>query len=61
MKAIFLIFHGFSPYSGISKKISYQKKALEQCGVKTQLCFLDLDSQRYHKRMIDDETLENYG
>ena len=61
MKAIFLIFHGFSPYSGISKKISYQKKALEQCGVKTQLCFLDINKQGFHKRMLDNEVLENYG
>jgi len=61
MKAIFLIFHGFSPYSGISKKISYQKKALEQCGVKTQLCFLDINKQGYHKRILDKKVLENYG
>jgi len=61
MKSIFLIFHGFSHYSGISKKISYQKEALEQCGVETQLCYLDIDKKGYHKRMIDNDILENYG
>ncbi|MGV8090340.1 MAG: hypothetical protein AB2L24_00560 [Mangrovibacterium sp.] len=62
MKALFLIFHGFSTYNvGISKKIFYQKHALEQCGLDIKLCYLDIDQDGYHKRMIDNEVLENYG
>jgi len=61
MKALFLIFHGFESFNGISKKIGYQKEALEQCRVNTQLCFLDIDDNGYTKRMIDNDVLENYG
>jgi len=35
MKALFLIFHGFNPANGISKKIQYQVDALQACGVDT--------------------------
>jgi glycosyltransferase involved in cell wall biosynthesis len=62
MKALFLIFHGFSTYNvGISKKIFYQKHALEQCGLDIKLCYIDIDQDGYHKRMLDKEVLENYG
>lgn len=30
MNIIYLLFHGLSPYSGISKKILYQVKGLEE-------------------------------
>lgn len=31
MKGLFLIFHGFEAFNGISKKIRYQVKALKEC------------------------------
>ena len=40
MKALFLIFHGFNPANGISKKIQYQVDALQACGVDTRLCYM---------------------
>ncbi|MEL7588102.1 MAG: glycosyltransferase [Prolixibacteraceae bacterium] len=61
IKALFLIFHGFSPHQGISKKIGYQIKALQQCGMDVQLCYLTIDENGHHKRMINKETLEDYG
>lgn len=61
MKALFLIFHGFVPHNGISKKIGYQMSALQQCGVDIRLCYLSIDQDGYHKRMLDDEVLENFG
>jgi len=62
MNAIFLIFHGFNKYNaGITKKIQYEKKALEYCGLNIRLCYLSIDKNGYHKRMVDDEVLENYG
>ena len=35
MNIIYLLFHGLSPYSGISKKILYQVKGLEACDTKS--------------------------
>lgn len=40
-KVLFLIFHGFDPNNGISKKISYQVNALKQCGNEVHLCYMD--------------------
>jgi glycosyltransferase involved in cell wall biosynthesis len=60
MKALFLIFHGFEEFNGISKKIIYQIKALKECGLDVKTCFLD-DSNNHKKRMIDDGILKDYG
>ena len=38
MNIIYLLFHGLSPYSGISKKILYQVKGFETCGHQVSLC-----------------------
>lgn len=60
MKALFLIFHGFSPSNGISKKIHYQVKAMNDCGVNTKLCYLqEIEGSKI--RMIDSQPLRNYG
>lgn len=61
MKALFLVFHGFMAYNGISKKIHYQVNALKQCGIDTTLCYLDIDENGIHKRMLDEKTLESFG
>ncbi len=62
MKGLFLVFHGFgATNAGISKKIISQKKALESCGLDVNLCYMTIDQNGYHKRMIDDRVLENYG
>ena len=41
IKALFIVFHGFDPSNGISKKITYQIYALNACGLHTQLCYMD--------------------
>lgn len=62
MKTLFLLFHGFEEWNiGIGKKITYQKNALIHCGLEVELCYLTIDQNGYHKRMIDSEVLENYG
>lgn len=62
MKALFLVFHGFDASNiGISKKILYQKKALEECGLEVRLCYLSIDQDGYHQRMVDHDVLENFG
>ena len=60
MKALFLIFHGFNPANGISKKIQYQVDALQACGVDTRLCYMREPAGR-KLRMIDSEILRDYG
>lgn len=39
MKILFLVYHGFSDYSGISKKIHYQVKGLRENGHDVRLCY----------------------
>ena len=60
MKALFLLFHGFDPANGISKKIRYQVKALKDCGLDVRTCWLD-DDRNHKRRMVDDAVLCDYG
>ncbi len=58
-KVLFLIFHGFDPNNGISKKISYQVNALRACGMEVHLCYMDETVTK--KRLIDDIVIADYG
>lgn len=58
-KVLFIIFHGFDPNNGISKKISYQANALKQCGMEVHLCFMDENGTK--KRIIDGNIIADYG
>lgn len=60
MKALFLIFHGFEEFNGISKKIRYQVEALRKCGVDVRTCYLT-DDDNHKRRMVDDTVLRDYG
>ncbi len=59
MKALFIIFHGFDPNNGISKKISYQLDAFKDCGLDVHICYMDESDGK--KRMVDKEVINNYG
>lgn len=59
MKALFLIFHGFDPSNGISKKISYQLEALKQCGLDAHICYMDENGSK--KRIVNNQTIADYG
>jgi len=59
MKALFLIFHGFNPSNGISKKISYQVDALKACGMEVSLCYMDETTSK--KRLVNGITIADYG
>lgn len=61
MKILFLVYHGFSPHSGISKKIHYQVKGLKENGHDVRLCYYDFDEQGHRCRFIDGKVLKNYG
>lgn len=59
IKALFIVFHGFDPSNGISKKITYQINALNACGLHTQLCYMD---ENYNKRrMVGNQVIADYG
>lgn len=60
IKALFVIFHGFSPNNGISKKIHYQVNALTNNGIETQLCYI-LEKANVKYRMVDDNIIAYYG
>ena len=59
MKILFLIFHGFDPNNGISKKISYQLEAFKANGHETHLCYMDEHGSK--RRIADDLVIADYG
>ena len=59
MKILFLIFHGFDPSNGISKKISYQLEAFKANGHETHLCYMDENGSK--RRYADDTVIADYG
>ena len=61
MKILFLIYHGFSEHSGISKKIKYQIKGLRDLGHEVYVCYYDYDKDGNKVRYIDGKVVKNYG
>ncbi len=61
MKILFLVYHGFSDVSGISKKIYYQVKGLRENGYDVHLCYYDFDANGHRCRYIDDAVIKDYG
>ena len=51
MKILFLVFHGFDAFNGISKKIGYQIEALRILGHQVELGSLAVDERGRWKRM----------
>ena len=61
MKILFLVYHGFSAESGISKKIHYQVRGLRQNGHEVHLCYYDFDSSGNRCRYVNGHVIQNYG
>ena len=61
MKILFLVYHGFSEVSGISKKIHYQVKGLRENGHEVHLCYYDFNADGHRCRFIGDDVLCDYG
>lgn len=61
MKVLFLVYHGFSEYSGISKKIHYQVKGLRENGHDVRLCYYDFTAEGHRCRYVDGKVLQDYG
>ena len=59
MKILFLIFHGFDPSNGISKKISYQLEAFKANGHEAHLCYMDENGSK--RRYADGTVIADYG
>jgi len=58
---LFLIYHGFSEYSGISKKIHYQVKGLRELGYTVHLCTYDFLEDGHRVRSVNNVVIEDYG
>lgn len=61
MKGIFVVFHGMSAYSGISKKIASQCAALCRNGIETRLCRLDVSAEGRRRRLVGDQVVSDFG
>ena len=61
MKILFLVYHGFSEHSGITKKIHYQVKGLKECGHDVRLCYYDFSPEGHRCRYVDGEIIKDYG
>lgn len=61
MKILFLVYHGFSDVSGISKKIHYQVKGLRENGYEVHLCYYGFAENGHRCRYIDDQVIKDYG
>ena len=61
MKILFLVYHGFSEISGISKKIHYQVKGLRENGYEVHLCYYDFGKNGHRCRYVDNKVVKDYG
>ena len=61
MKILFLTYHGFNSFSGITKKMYAQIKGLRQNGHEVHVCwYAEAEDHDWH-RYIDGGSIQNYG
>jgi hypothetical protein len=61
MKILFLTYHGFNSFSGITKKMYAQIKGLRQNGHEVHVCwYAEAEDHNWH-RYIDGGSVQNYG
>lgn len=61
MRILFLVYHGFSEVSGISKKIHAQVKGLRENGYDVRLCYYGFAENGHRCRYVDGFILKDYG
>ena len=61
MRILFIVYHGFSEFSGITKKIRYQVKGLRENGHDVRLCYYEFAENGHRCRYVDDKVIEDYG
>lgn len=59
MNVLFLLFHGFDPNNGISKKIRYQTDAMKSLGHHVHICYMEEGTAK--RRLVDYEVIADYG
>lgn len=60
-KGLYIVFHEFAAYSGITKKIAAQVVAFEKCGMQMELCFHDYDNDQNSIIKVNDKHIANFG
>lgn len=60
-KGLYLVFHEFAAYSGITKKIAAQVAAFEKCSMQMSLCFHDYDSDQNSIIRVNELSIANFG
>lgn len=60
-KGLYIVFHGFADYSGITQKIHAQVKAFNECGISMQLCYQDVDSNGVSLIKVDKDQIHSFG
>lgn len=61
MKILFLVFHGFQAYNGISKKIRYQIDAMKACGADVRTCYYEVQPDGHRQWLVDDKVIADLG
>ena len=61
MKILFLVYHGFSEISGITKKIRNQVKGLRENGHEVHLCYYTFSPDGHRCRYADNTIIADYG
>lgn len=61
MKILFLVYHGFSEISGITKKIRNQVKGLRENGHEVHVCYYTFSPEGRRCRYVDDTIIADYG
>lgn len=61
MNILYLTYHGFSEHSGISKKIRFQIKGLQELGHQVNVCSYDFDEKGNRVRKINEAIIQNFG
>lgn len=61
MKALFFLFHGFEASNGITKKIFYQVKALQECEVDAHICYYEVSRKGNRLLKVNETILKDFG
>lgn len=61
MNILFLVYHGFSEVSGITKKIRYQVKGLRENGHEVHICYYGFSENGHRCRYVDESMIKDYG
>lgn len=61
MKILFIVYHGFSDVSGVSKKIHYQINGLRALEHEVHVCTYDIMKDGNRVRLVDDKIIQNFG